>query len=104
MHGLADSAIAWVINVPDKAPALVAAMAGYDVWLGNFRGNKYARKHETLDPDKDDEEFWDFSFTEMANHDAIDMIDYIKVETGYNKVGYIGHSMATTVMFYLSAT
>ena len=39
----------------------------------------------------------------MANHDAIAMIDYIREKTGYSKVGYIGHSMATTVMFYLGA-
>jgi len=45
MHGLADSADSWVVNSKDKAPALVAAKEGYDVWLGNFRGNKYSRAH-----------------------------------------------------------
>ena len=37
--------------------AFVLSSLGYDVWLGNFRGNAFGRKHETLDPDTDGQ-FW----------------------------------------------
>ncbi len=44
------------------------ANIGYDVWLGNNRGNKYSRSHISLNPDKD-KNFWDFSFHEMGKYD-----------------------------------
>jgi hypothetical protein len=34
---------------------------GYDVWLGNFRGNDFSREHEHLDAS--DPDYWDFRYT-----------------------------------------
>jgi hypothetical protein len=39
------------MNEVNKAVAYVIANAGYDVWLGNNRGNIYSRKSENSDPD-----------------------------------------------------
>ena len=50
------------MNYADVAPAFVAAKAGYDVWLGNTRGNTYSRMNTELDPDKDAEKFWAFDW------------------------------------------
>lgn len=33
------------------------ANEGYDIWLGNSRGNKHSRKHVKYNPDKG-AEFW----------------------------------------------
>ena len=55
-HGLFGSGENWVMNGP-KSPAFYFAKLGYDVWLGNHRGTKYARKHETLNPNSD-REYW----------------------------------------------
>ncbi len=37
---------------------------GYDVWLGNVRGNSLSRSHKWLTPD--DPRFWEWSYGEMA--------------------------------------
>ena len=80
-----DSADSWIINYVEKAPAFVAANAGYDVWLGNLRGNKYNLSHDWFDPIIDAKEFWDFSIVDHTE-DLVTMIDYIrKVKKGKRK-------------------
>ena len=49
-HGIEDSSTTWVMNSPDKAPAFLLAKNGFDVWLSNSRGNKFSKKHLSLNP------------------------------------------------------
>mmetsp|Transcript_24961 Transcript_24961/g.31140 ORF Transcript_24961/g.31140 Transcript_24961/m.31140 type:complete len:223 (-) Transcript_24961:496-1164(-) len=102
-HGLLDSSDSWIINEADKAPAFLAADAGYDVWLGNLRGNKYSLKHSTLDSNDDAKLYWDFDIGHHERLDLVSMIDFIKQETGFEKIAYVGHSMGTTIMFRMAA-
>lgn len=54
------SSIDWVVQGPRKSLGLVLADSGYDVWLGNNRGNRYSRKHITLDPEADKAQFFNY--------------------------------------------
>ena len=57
--------------------AYVLADQGYDVWLGNSRGNTYSRKHVTLDPD--DLPYWDFSLVSIDQWIAVP--GWIRIES-----------------------
>jgi pimeloyl-ACP methyl ester carboxylesterase len=70
---------------------------GYDVWMGNVRGNRYALEHTTLNPSES--AFWDFSWDEHALIDLPSMVDYILETTSTTKLSYVGHSQGTTIMF-----
>ena len=62
-HGLLDSSFTWVSNYADESLGYILSDAGYDVWFGNNRGNKFGRNHTTLDPDASPADgFWDFSW------------------------------------------
>ncbi|XP_018020824.1 lipase 3-like [Hyalella azteca] len=69
----------------------ILADAGYDVWLGNFRGNTYSRNHTSLNPDSD-ESFWHFSRDEMSDYDVPAMIDHIITQTDHRQVIILGYS------------
>jgi pimeloyl-ACP methyl ester carboxylesterase len=88
-----------MMNFADNAAAFVLAGKGYDVWLGNSRGNKYSRKHVHLDPDWDDS-FWFFDWEDMGTYDVPANVDYIKKFTGAEKLALIAHSQGTTQTFY----
>ncbi|CAF4455388.1 unnamed protein product, partial [Rotaria magnacalcarata] len=76
---------------PDQSLAYILVDAGYDVWLGNMRGNYYSRAHVKYNPDHD-EAFWDFSWDDMARDDLPSMIYYILNVTQQTQIGYVGHS------------
>uniref|UniRef100_A0A8D9E787 Gastric triacylglycerol lipase n=1 Tax=Cacopsylla melanoneura TaxID=428564 RepID=A0A8D9E787_9HEMI len=100
-HGLLTSSADWLLTGPKVGLGFLLADKGYDVWLGNIRGNTYSRRHVKLSPDG--AEFWDFSFHEMGVYDMPAFIDFILKKTNQDKVAYIGHSMGTT-MFYVMAS
>lgn len=96
-HGYFDSADFSVMNGPEKSIAFYLANQGFDVWIGNGRGNKFSRNHQTLNPDKDSE-FWAYSFVERHEDDKAN-IDFIREQTGQNKISVIAHSEATATFW-----
>ncbi|XP_062234437.1 gastric triacylglycerol lipase [Platichthys flesus] len=101
-HGLLAAGSNWITNPPNSSLGYVLADAGYDVWLGNSRGNTWSRKHRTLQPDQD--EFWRFSHDEMALKDLPAVVNYILKVTGQEQIFYIGHSQGTTIAFMAFST
>jgi len=95
-HGLLCSSSDWVIATPSKGLGYILADAGYDVWLGNYRGNTYSRNHTFLNPDDQSGGFWDFTWDEMAHYDIPAMIEKVLELTGETELFYAGHSMGTT--------
>lgn len=102
MHGILSSSDCWIMNGAENSLAYVLSNAGYDVWMGNARGNTYSRNNvemTSLLP-----HFWDFSWNEIAVFDLPAMFDYIRYVTGEQSFHYVGHSQGTTVYMALLAS
>lgn len=97
-HGLLMDSEIWVTMLEkNQNLPFVLYELGYDVWLGNNRGNKYSHKHLTKKLDSKD--FWDFCIDEFALFDIPDTIDFILQETGKESLTYIGFSQGTAQAF-----
>ncbi|XP_015125977.1 lipase 3 [Diachasma alloeum] len=101
MHGILSSSVDWIISGPGKAFAYILADQGYDVWLGNARGNHYSQAHNKYSVT--DKQFWKFSAHEIGIEDLPAMIDYIRVYTNRDKIFYVGHSQGTTSFFIMAS-
>ncbi|CAG9826897.1 unnamed protein product [Diabrotica balteata] len=102
MHGLLGCSADFIHIGPGKSLPLRLADEGYDVWLGNNRGNTYSQKHSSTTIKN--ASFWDFSFHEIGLKDTPAVIDFILDKTGEDTLSYVAHStgvaqlLITTVM------
>ncbi|GAB0092450.1 hypothetical protein DMENIID0001_074420 [Sergentomyia squamirostris] len=98
-HGILGSSVDFLLQGPQKSLPFQLADAGYDVWMGNFRGNWYSRKHYKWN--SWDKKFWDFEWQEFGVMDLPSMLDHVILTTGGKKVHFIGHSQGATAAFVL---
>ena len=109
MHGTFMDGSSWFLPkvnglydfADDEKPLpLMLLDMGYDVWVGNMRGTQWSRGHTTLDYKDWDSGYWDFTFAEKGMLDVPATIKKIQEVSGSGKVGYMGYSQGSTMMFY----
>ncbi|NWI56333.1 LIPM Lipase, partial [Calyptomena viridis] len=101
-HAFLGDATHWISNMPNNSLGFLLADAGYDVWMGNSRGNTWSLKHKNLNPSQ--KEFWKFSFDEIGKYDIPSELYFIMNKTGQKDVYYIGHSEGTAAGFIAFST
>jgi pimeloyl-ACP methyl ester carboxylesterase len=67
------------------------AKLGFDVWIGNNRGNRVSK-----DENNNDAEYWAYNFDHLVEYDQPAIIEGVLRETGKEKVIYLGHSQGST--------
>ncbi|EUC40950.1 hypothetical protein COCMIDRAFT_107493 [Bipolaris oryzae ATCC 44560] len=97
-HGLMMNSEVWVcLTAKERCLPFELVERGYDVWLGNNRGNKYSKKSVHAPPTSSS--FWNFSMDQFAFHDIPDSISYILETTHQPSLSYIGFSQGTAQAF-----
>jgi len=99
-HGVLDTSDTWMMNHAQNSLSFMLADAGFDVWLGNTRGNRYSRNSTCYNPDSwINHKFWEWSYDEMAKFDMPAQVDKALEISGAKSLTYIGHSQGTTQAF-----
>ena len=90
-HGLFGRSTNWAAR-GDSSLLHVLVEQGFDVWVGNNRGNVYGRGHDSLDPVDNAEEFFDYSFYENGRYDMKSQIERALSEANKTQISFVGHS------------
>lgn len=90
MHGLEASSRDWFDGLNAQALPYMLWRAGFDVWMGNNRGNFLSNRDCVV---------WNWTVIEMADYDLPRMIEEVLNTTGAEKLSYVGHSQGTLQAF-----
>eukprot|EP01025_Chloroclados_australasicus_P048409 TRINITY_DN5484_c1_g1_i1.p1 TRINITY_DN5484_c1_g1~~TRINITY_DN5484_c1_g1_i1.p1 ORF type:complete len:469 (-),score=11.46 TRINITY_DN5484_c1_g1_i1:360-1622(-) len=94
-HGLLDSSACWMINGINRGLAYILVDQGFDVWMGNSRGNSYSLLNQNVKASS--AKFWDFSWDEMALMDIPATVDTVVQETQSQQLIYVCHSQGCLI-------
>ncbi|XP_017777242.1 PREDICTED: lipase member K-like [Nicrophorus vespilloides] len=95
LHGTLSSSEMWV-NIGNKSLAFKLADRGYDVWIGDARGNFNSLGH--IKHDIDSNEYWNYTLDDLAYYDMPAVLNYISNETGKGgEIIHLGHSQGSLV-------
>ncbi|VDK53034.1 unnamed protein product [Anisakis simplex] len=95
-HGFVGSSATWVTNLPSQSAGFVFADSGFDVWMGNARGNTYSQEHNRFT--RNDDEYWKFTFDQISKYDLETMIDKALNVSGQKQLSYVGYSEGCVTM------
>lgn len=96
-HGLFCSADALFLTGEDTSVGFHVVNRGFDLWLGNERGNIYSLRH--TDKKIKYKDFFDYSFDEVALYDIPAVYKYVLATTKQEKLTFFGYSLGTTQFF-----
>jgi pimeloyl-ACP methyl ester carboxylesterase len=95
LHGLMQSAGTFCSH-DDNSLAFYLCKSGYDVWLGTNRCG-FTPEHAFLKPS--DPRMWTWTPRDMGTRDLPAFTSRVLSETGFEKIGLVGHSQGTTQTF-----
>ena len=91
-HGLFQNAEKFVWDGANSL-AIELLDLGFDIWLGNNRGNIYSNIHDEYDMNHDQADFYDYSFFEMGKYDQPAQIGGIlNFLPDHDNLIYVGYS------------
>lgn len=97
LHGHLDSSDGWIANGERSVPFILAE-AGYDVYMGNSRGNKYSTSHVRYNS-RTDTAYWDGCIPDnQAKYDVPAFMEKIKELSNVENLTVLSHSMGARSM------
>lgn len=91
VHGISSNARFWDLD-PDHSLAAWLADRGHDVWLLDLRGHG-----EALWRADGSRQFSGWTVDDYGRYDVAAAVEHVRKVTGYETVGYVGHSMGGMV-------
>lgn len=83
------------MNGPNRTLGYHLLDSGYDLWIGNARGNKYSYKTH-INAEILEKEYWDFSWQEIARYDLVACYKFVLAKTRKERIYVIGYSIGGT--------